>query len=131
MNIDEAILKAADHIERHPGSYLYTQGMVMRGKEGYGPGGYPSCMLARIGEYAGAATGTSHLQIAARLLGYVDGDVDFLKDIAAAGIDSYDDVKAIPAALRKYAKKYEGIPVPVRDIFNPAQFQKQFDEVTP
>lgn len=130
MNIDEAIKAAADHIERHPESYRYTQGMVMRGSDG-GPGGYPSCMLARIGEYAGAQSGTSHLQIAVRLLGYVNGDVDFLRDIAAAGAADYDDAKAIPPALRKYAKKYEGIPVPVRDIFNPAQFQKQFEEVTP
>lgn len=130
MNIDEAILKAADHIERHPETYLYTQGMVMRGREDHGPGGWPSCMLARIGEYAGAATGTSHLQIAKRLLGYQDGDVDFLRDITAAGAATYDDPKTIPAAMRKYAKKYEGIPVPVRDIFNPAQFQKQFEEVT-
>ncbi len=113
MNIDEAINKAADHIERNPQHYSFGQGQVIRG--------HRACMLARIGEMAGMLEGTGHDVVAQRLLGM--GPNEFYSQIAQVtpldGTDPVRNVRTIPKAMRMVAKQFIGIPVNVREIFEP------------
>ncbi len=127
MNIDEAIKQAADHIEKYPEAYNFGQGQVVRKEDlppGYGgPGGHPSCMLARIGEMAGVRTGIGHDAVSIAVLGIPCNE--FYQRITMAtpaskvapGRDPLHDPNTIPAAMRVVAKHYEGIPLSVRDIF--------------
>jgi hypothetical protein len=127
MNIDEAINKAADHIEQYPESYHFGQGMVIDRKyQGFGPdpgpGGPHACMLARIGEMAGVPVGVGCDTVARYILSSSAGD--FYEAIRAATgskagrHDPVHHAPTIPAAMRKVAKKYEGIPIGVRQIFD-------------
>lgn len=131
MNIDEAINQAADHIEAYPGSYAFMQGMVVppgftpSGFDAtrHGPGGFPMCMLARIGQMAGVTAGTPHSAVAREILGLDENE--FYALITEATDRRFrdgarDNTATIPAAMRKVAKRYEGIPVEVREIFNPS-----------
>lgn len=127
MNIDEAINKAADHIEQYPESYNFGQGTVINKDYGgpsvrstIGPGGYYACMLARIGEMAGMQAGLSCDTVARDILG--TQAEEFYSAIRAASpyqdLDPVHNTKTIPAAMRTVAKRYTGIPVQVREIFN-------------
>lgn len=115
MNIDEAINKAADHIEQHPDRYDFTQGMVM---PGYQACIYQACMLARIGEMAGMPALTGHDRVAYEVLGISANE--FYHQIAQASRTRNDpcrDTKSIPQAMRTVAKHYAGIPLSVRQLF--------------
>lgn len=127
MNIDEAINKAADHIEQYPESYHFGQGMVInRAYKGFGPdpgpGGPEACMLSRIGEMAGFQIGVSCNTVSRELLGLMpDAFYDRIRELTpeTGRRDPVHDPETIPAAMRKIAKQYTGIPVSVRRIFEP------------
>lgn len=142
MNISEAINAAADHIERFPKSYDFSQGQVvpktMRGDRDHGDGGFVACMLARVGEFAGAQEGTDHATIASRLLG-MNPDT-FYNSVAAAmpahvrNDGAYHHAKNAPyiaRGMRAVAKQYEGIPDEVRQIFRPIQIPSFAPTMTP
>lgn len=136
MNTYDAIMAAADHIERYPRSYDFHAGGVVRGnypglnseqerfvRDHYGDGGYPCCMLARIGYYTdGHHAGYDDV---ARTELRVSEPIFYerIMRITAGltGADRSNDAilnpRHIPAAMREYAREYHGIPQAVRDIF--------------
>ena len=117
MLISDAINQAADHIEQNPKRYSFNQGHVLGGDDS----GVPACMLARIGEMAGYARGTSCDTVARGLLG-VNASEFYDRIMQAAGHPGNHAalycVALVPDAMRSYAKKYHGIPEEVRAIFN-------------
>lgn len=110
MNIDEAINKAADHIEQHPNLYDFSQGAVPYLPE------HRACMLARIGQMAGMVRGINCDVVSRQILGMEASD--FYNLIALSGSPGYSsDPAPVPAAMRKVATHYKGIPLGVRQIF--------------
>jgi hypothetical protein len=128
MNVDEAIRRAADHIERYPEHYEFMQGMVINDRKF---GHDNACMLSRIGQMAGMRHGLTHNAVARRLM-QTTAQL-FYEDIgfATCGPSQYGpghlmryaqlqgalhNTKTIPTAMRVVAKKYVGIPISVRAI---------------
>lgn len=128
MNIRQAILKAADHIECKPESYNFGSCSV--------PAlcGSPGCMLGWIGHFAGAPVDSSIGHAALNFLGV--SSTEFYARIRSVSIDGY--CAYLPAdhvahALRAYADKYHpaespAIPESVRAIFEmtPEQIRAEF-----
>ena len=113
MKIAEALCAAADHIERHPKSYNFNVASVCDETTG--------CMLGHFGRLAGLPLGLSVETLSWAVLG--KGSQDFYHEIcAAAGSRCNEnvvcDAHIVPGAMRKVAKKYEGIPQEVREIFD-------------
>jgi hypothetical protein len=137
MKIYDAIMAAAEHIEKFSASYAFSQGVVPRGLmfearqkaigDAYGPGGYPCCMLARIGAYTDQAvpegTYIGHDDVARRDMG-VDTE-HFYARICAITTEqtgtpntiALHNPVTIPNAMREYARRYHGIPQAVAQIF--------------
>lgn len=112
MNISQALCAAADHIERHPDSYNFNLAIVSDEKMG--------CMLGHFGRIAGLQAGLSVDTVALAVLDTRASD--FYEDICAAAgrsgsPESVINARIVPDAMREVAKKYEGIPQDVREIF--------------
>lgn len=121
MNIYNAIMKAADHIEKHPERFDYWSTMVPHSE------GCQACLLGWIGFYFGQTIRDDiHGPIDQRitLLG-VHYSVFYaaiakMSDVASL---SQADPKRLAAGLRLYAAEYHekaaitGIPDSVRQIF--------------
>lgn len=118
MNISEALCAAADHIERYPENYQFMEGQIpCDGAQG--------CMLGFFGRYAGLPVGLDVGVVAWAVLGQDPGD--FYNEIhrAASGAEYSRsdgdtvvyDKQLVPPAMREVAKKYQGIPEDVREIF--------------
>jgi hypothetical protein len=131
MDFYKAINQAADHIERYPSSYRFTQGIVPGPQHdaGKGPGGCEACMLAHIGRFAGMSAYTSHV-IVADCMGIAESEFyariyDLLPPQAKTIGHIYEgsNVPYIAAAMREYAERYHkrserpAIPDEVRAIF--------------
>ncbi len=127
----EMIMRAAEHIERKPRSYSFVQGHVVQDasrvwtKEMYAhlwPGhtsdadDVPHCMLARMGQIAGAMTGTSCVTIAQTALGIAPEEL--YRFVDSGGGHFKESARIAAQGLRDFAKRYEGIPGDVREIFN-------------
>jgi hypothetical protein len=114
MNISQALNAAADHIEQNPSSYRFNNATVPRdGEQG--------CMLGHLGRVAGLPVGLPVETLALTVLGQPASD--FYEEISrdAQGTIHGDLVHyahLVAPAMRGVAKKYEGIPQDVRDIFN-------------
>lgn len=98
MNVREAILKAADHIEREPESFDYQSNCK--------PGcGTPGCFWGWIGFYGGVqrVKGESYLH---RVNAFVGHNWTVMTDIANSRGQFIGDPKAAPGLLREFADKY-------------------------
>lgn len=149
MNTYDAIMAAADHIERFPASYNFCAGMVPRGptyendvvKEAFGPGGYPCCMLARIGcyiderymDYGNVAShalrlapDTFYRRIAHITARQAGADPELVWPYPFGSDRPLKDPKTVPAAMRAYAREYHGIPAAVKQIFECGTVEKAF-----
>lgn len=112
MEIYNAIMKAADHIERNPHSYNFFNSVVPEcGTQG--------CMLGWIGHFMGM-TGANVFREVGPRLGF---GRDFLAG-AAIGVQHGEDLKDSTDAvrmLRRFAQRYHplrtGLPDSVREIF--------------
>jgi hypothetical protein len=126
MNTYEAIMAAADHIEKHPDRYDFFQGLV--GPESqYVAGVTGCCALARIGQFLGMEKYTSHGEVAEAL--GLTAAFDFYLSIHSImgpkpmfdAADAMQDKGRMPAALRTYAQRFKPpmpkIPESVRSIF--------------
>jgi hypothetical protein len=117
MNISEALCAAADHIERHPESYQFMEGSIpCDGAQG--------CMLGFFGRYAGLPVGLDVGYVAWAVLG--QDPSEFYNEVHSAsgaghprnlGDSVVYDKKLVAPAMRTVAKKYEGVPQEVREIF--------------
>jgi hypothetical protein len=97
MNVRDAILKAADHIERNPQAYNFWKTDVP-------DCGTPGCMLGWIAASAGQAVGRPFNEIS--ILG-VDSSVFYERIYAASGSFACALTgETAPRALRLYADKY-------------------------
>lgn len=97
MNVYEAIMKAADHIEKNPGDFDFGNFRV--------PGcGTPGCALGWIGVYAGIGAGASvHHVVEKQLL----RNGDFYENMRGLiGGGWHDDAKQCARGLRLYAERY-------------------------
>ena len=130
MNISQALCAAADHIEGNPASYQFMCSQVPReGEQG--------CMLGHFARVAGLRAGLPIQLVCWEVLGI--SDMQFYKDIYEASslacLGGEEDrvmnvaVKSaaiVPDAMRKVAKKFEGIPQDVREIFNSKQIPDRY-----
>jgi hypothetical protein len=114
MNISEAMCAAADQIERHPTSYRFNNSYVPRD-------GAQGCMLGFLGRVAGLPVGLSVDTLALAVLGK-PAQMFYEEIIAAAGeglnCECVQYADKVAPAMRAVAKKYQGIPEDVREIFN-------------
>ena len=119
MNIYNAILAAADHIERNPEEFSF--GSIIIPKE---PCGSPGCALGWIGHFADAARPHSRsiscvaandiydekmrrlLRLENPLLGITHGEFYARMDALAGSYDWRREAPTCARALRLYAKKY-------------------------
>jgi hypothetical protein len=119
MNAFDALNAAADHIEAHPDTYDFHQGMVRADPRSY------ACMLAHVGRIAGARPGMDHYTISLDILGvrpqqFYERIGNALPYRAKGAYTSYGnpaDAKLTAAAMRKVATKYYGIPAGIKKIF--------------
>lgn len=114
MNISEALIAAADSIERHPDKYCFSEGNIP-------PEGFQGCMLGHFGRVAGLPVGLGVDIVSLAVLGKPANQ--FYAEIQAADgavsvCDSIANTNTIPGAMRKVAQNYAGIPESVRDIFD-------------
>lgn len=120
MNIRQAMLMAADHIERHPEAFAPCQAQTK---------GNLGCPLAWAGEFLGICGATRTLAAirgweVSEIVGVnVDRDTAFINEMGQlVGVD-FMRMTATDAAraFRLYADRYhpaEPIPPAVREIFN-------------
>lgn len=119
MNIREAILHAADHIERNPRAYQFDTNSKPKC-------GTPGCLLGWIGHFAGIeATDDSYMDVVAKVIGH---EWMYMGDLAdELGLGGYTvDAKRAASVLRAYADRHHpapkpGIPESVRAIFTTEQ----------
>ena len=121
MDTCDLINRTADHIEKFPQLYDFDQGVVTHPMKTH-------CMLSRMGQLAGIQQGVGCSIIAAEIL-KVDPRYFYADIVRAAGsrrLDAFGhivdreivgDPRLVPAALRKVAEKYRGIPVSIQAIF--------------
>jgi hypothetical protein len=136
MNIRDAILKAADHIERHPGDFDFGSAMVPH------TCGSPGCALGWLGHFIGGCTTYRH--VCDRVFG-ID-EYKFYERLTEAEMGpkpdwSYGtwhrDAGVCARVLRLYADKYhpaeryELIPESVRNIFTMTteQLRAEFERI--
>lgn len=133
MNIRQAVLLAADKIERTPDVYKFNAYKVPGADDG--GCGTPACMLGWIALYAGQQAGEEVHTVCERLLGV--GSTEFyarVRTVSGTGFCALLGAKEVPAALRAYADKYHPaesralIPASVRAIFEmtPAELAREF-----
>jgi hypothetical protein len=115
MNIRQAILKAADHIEKTPGAYQFTN----NDKPDCGT---PGCMFGWVGVFAGIECGNNlaYVSEVEQALGYRVTGLAKLAD--EHGISGYTTCpKTAAQLLRLFAGKYhptrDAIPANIRAIF--------------
>jgi len=125
MNLKQAILSAASHIEQYPDSYNFIRGAYPRN-------GRPGCMLAWIGVYFGLQEEDvrgDYSDHVARLLGHANWK-GFLHELRVLmeGLTQYEQdahwfyhrSSGAVLCLRLYAKAHfptPGMPASVRAIF--------------
>ena len=127
----EAIMRAADHIERNPGEFKFVATEIP-----VRPGcGTPGCALGWIGCFLDMRAGTSlfvgHERVPERLgieptQETIFGTATFyarMKDLCFSKSDAWAfDAKMCADTLREYAEKYHAprdlIPAGVREIFS-------------
>jgi hypothetical protein len=121
MNIRDAILKAADHIERHPSEFNFIIPSIPAG-----PGcGSPGCALGWIGSFAGMRG--HYTDVAGKILGAENPiafyelltEAEGVKRVAHCDPGTYWthgqwwlNAPACAAALRLYADKHHPAAVP-------------------
>lgn len=123
MHIRNAILKAADSIERHPGLFKWSSTRVANPDCGT-----PGCALGWIAHYVGCAVwrqkGGWNYNALANAMG-TDGDGEFYSRMSETfrshswRLDATDCASALRAYADKYhpATKHAGLPDSVRQIF--------------
>ncbi len=109
MNIREAILKAADHIERNPAAYCFSENDMPTC-------GTPGCLMGWIGFYAGVKpTSACYMGAVRKALGFDYGDIgafvrSFNGNVSHERymhlMDYQDDARVGAEVLRMYADKY-------------------------
>ncbi len=133
----EMIMATAEHIERHPEAYNFGQGYVIQdAKARYGsqwrgnPDGdaVPHCMLARMGQLAGARNGVPCDAIAVAVLAITPQSLYEFIDGAAGNKTCAQNAAR---GLRHFAKRYEGIPGEVLAIFNTLEGIAHIPETMP
>lgn len=112
MNVREAILAAADHIERHPGQFTFWSCSVPDGC------GAPGCAIGWIGHFMGAEHSAIGFRVAVKKLGYGESEMLFYDRMdEIAGSRAWKQSAAACAnTMRLYADKYhpaESPAVPV------------------
>jgi hypothetical protein len=115
MNRYEMIMAAADGIEKNPQRFDFaTSKVVTNGVD-------PRCILGEMWYQAGIYYQGTVGMIAPQILGIDEGT--FFRMLQVAHGEPFDlhDATLVPAALRKVAKRYEGIPGEVLEIFTPLQ----------
>jgi hypothetical protein len=112
MNISEVMLKAADAIEQNPARFDFATVRVVRSDAD------PRCVLGEMWWQAGIVY-NGHVNFALHhVLHIKEGEFfDALGLAYGAPLDMNDVTKVVPA-LRKLARRYEGIPEDVRAIFD-------------
>lgn len=106
MNVYEAMMKAADHIEKNPRLFDFDVCAIPN------ECGTPGCALGWIGVFAGVAPGKSIHAVA----DYDDGSSilkvsqrKFYDQMdALVGVDWIDSASLCAVGLRRYAEKYHG-----------------------
>jgi hypothetical protein len=109
VNIRDAILAAADHIEANPGDYNFNEWAVPKP-------GCKACMLGWIGKFLGMEDGTCNNDVKRAIAGSRQWDDFYWEVHKASGGWAYQDSGAGAAkALRAYADAYHPAEVkPVR-----------------
>lgn len=140
MNIREAILKAADHIERNPGTFRFSVGTKPHDC------GSPGCAIGWIGYFAGCKS-RSYIDISKELFNIHHSEV-YLRLTSAESPLATDwaygtwprSAERCACALRFYADKYHpadgiaevtGLPASVRAIFDmtPAELGRELSRI--
>jgi hypothetical protein len=102
MNVYEAIMRAGDHIERHPDLFKFSRFCIPKR-------GSPGCALGWIGHFAGmeAAYTGAGMRVPKEVLG-LDGDTTFYQlmgKLSGGGGWRYD-AEICARTLRAYAAKH-------------------------
>jgi hypothetical protein len=100
MNIREAILKAADHIEGNPGLFdFYGRDVPERDS--------PACALGWIGYFAGLKSGTCNGRVSDAVFGTLDTGTFYGRMASLCGSGWWmRNAKGCAQALRAYADTY-------------------------
>jgi len=114
MNVYEAIMKAADHIERHPNEFMFTAAFCPE-KPGCGS---PGCALGWIGAFMGLGA-RGFMEVAMRLTGerFSTADDTFygrMNNLNGKRVDWRKNPDKCARALRLYAAKYHAPAKPRR-----------------
>ena len=111
----DAIMKAANHIEKNPGIFEYSISNIPRC-------GSPGCALGWIGYFAGEPAGKQVERVAEML--NVE-EIEFYRRMTAFRISWMSRPSVAAEALRLYAEKYHGhekkptgIPDSIRELFD-------------
>ncbi len=126
MNIYDATMRAADHIEVHPELWSF-------GRISVPECGSPGCALGWVGHFAGVPAGESIYGVY-KILGVSKGS-DFYDRLHELNDDSTDwqfNAPKIPKLLRLYANKYlkqDHIPESVREIFDVSEATPLLDRL--
>jgi hypothetical protein len=106
MNIRDAILQAADHIEGNPTDFYFSATDVPDNC------GTPGCALGWIGFFAGVRRGSPYYTVCDQLglpvapVSLEDGDRSFYDRMHSVSEDWVNDPLECARALRLYADKY-------------------------
>lgn len=110
MNLYNAIMKAADHIERHPNDFNFMQWCVP------GSCGSPGCALGWIGFFAGLSGDAGSVALAMGMDPISAGHQSHRADMVFYGrmyalypgehCGSWKNLNVLPTALRAYAERY-------------------------
>ena len=103
VKIYDAIMKAADHIERHPNDFYYQSNLVPYSC------GTPGCALGWIGHFLGLR-GSVHTEVlpAIGLRDLLDFSMSRMDELVPVFSDWRHDPPECARALRLYAEKYHG-----------------------
>jgi hypothetical protein len=116
MNAYEMIMRAADNIERYPGRFNFQVTRLPQNEHD------PACYLGEMLRVLGVTKGVNVGDFTQSMLGLKEGAFfEELAKIHGGGVpvqfDPNDARVGVPL-LRKFAKRYEGIPDEVRAIFD-------------
>jgi hypothetical protein len=133
MKIYNAIMRAADHIDRNPGDFQFTQGIVPHAC------GTPGCALGWVGHFLGTRQDTYHgvaevdLELhTERWYGHVGPTFAFYNRMEkiSGGRKWMDRAEECARCLRLYAEKYHGHekPKPAAPDWNAIAARNDIDD---
>jgi hypothetical protein len=119
----EMMMAAAEAITTHPGRYDFSQAGVVDNDVD------PRCILGEMWWQAGIVYRGSVGMAVPMILGMTESEFFSEIQVAYGKVFNLHNATQVPTALRKLAKKYEGIPEDVRAIFDAKRYAGIPDDV--